>query len=109
MPSSKETDEEKPVDKALLPKPVPTAPNCMMDDEDVANTEFAYSDRAPEDWVISGPLGYDSAFGKGRHFETWQEATAWAETFYGKRLKGRKPDEPGSTGRWAFVIRGPRG
>jgi hypothetical protein len=80
----------------------------MMDDADVENIEFAYSDRAPEDWVSSGPLGNDF-FGPGRYFETWPEAEAWAREFYGKRFKGRKPDEPGSAGRWAFVIRGPRG
>lgn len=100
-------EEEKPVDKDLLPV-YPSIPSILMDDEAVERTEFSYSDRAPEDWVISGPLG-DSGKGKGRPFDTWADAEAWAREFYGYRFKGRKPDEPGSLGRWAFVIRGPRG
>lgn len=96
-------EEEKRVDPALLP-PQPVAPNCMMDESDVENTEFAYSDRAATDWVSSGPLG-EGGHGKGRLFETWDEAEAWARDFYKWRFRGRKPEEPGCHGRWAFVIR----
>lgn len=95
------------VDPALLP-PMPRAPDCMMDENDVENTEFDYSDRAPDDWVSSGPLG-DSGFGRGRPFEDWDAAEAWARKFYGWRYRGRKAEEPGCLGRWAFIIRGPRG
>lgn len=102
--------EEKPVDKNLLPI-VPSEPTCMMDDAAVENTEFVYSDRGPDDWVSSGPLGDFGVWRKNteRHFDNWDEATAWAKGFYGVRFKGRKPDEPGCAGRWAFVIKGPRG
>lgn len=83
-------------------------PDAGMDDSEVEATEFYYSDRAPEDWVISGPLGM-AGHGRGRHFSTWADAEHWARPFYGKRYKGRLPDEPNSGGRWAFLVKGPRG
>ena len=83
-------------------------PNAGMADGEVEETEFFYSDRAPEDWVISGPLGA-GGHGRGRPFFTWLEAESWARCFYGGRYKGRLPDEPNSGGRWAFLVKGPRG
>jgi len=87
---------------------MPAAPHLGMDADEVENTEFAYSTRAPEDWVISGPLG-ESGHGRGRPFFSWDDAETWARHFYGARFRCRKPDEPNSGGRWAFVIKGPRG
>jgi hypothetical protein len=108
--TDKKDDEEKPLSSALLSllPPQPVVPTVLMDDDEVEATEFLYSDRAPTDWVVSGPLG-ESGFGKGRDFPTWEAAEEWAKDFYGWRFRGRKPDEPGSHGRWAFVIKGPRG
>ncbi len=83
-------------------------PDIGMDDSEVEQTEFFYSDRAPEDWVISGPLG-ESGHGRGRYFPTWRDAEQWARGFYKVRFKGRLPDEPNSGGRYAFLIKGPRG
>ncbi len=87
---------------------VPTTPDALMSDEEVEAADFGYSIRAPEDWVISGPLGGDG-FGRGRHFMTWPEAEAWGREFYGPRFKGRLQDEPGCAGRWALLVKGPRG
>ena len=86
--------------------PVPT---ICMEDEDVERTEFEYSTRAPEDWVSSGPLGPEGS-GRGRPFDTWEQAERWAKSFYGSRLKGRVPDaQRDGHNRWAFLIKGPRG
>lgn len=90
------------------PEDAPLVPECWMDDEQVASLEFVYSDRAPDDWVISGPLG--GAKGRGRRFQSWGAAELWARKFYGARLKGKVQEAftPDGT-RWAFLIRGPRG
>jgi hypothetical protein len=82
-------------------------PHMGMADDEVETTEFFYSDRAPEDWVVSGPLG-ENGHGNGRSFATIGEAEKWARGFYGWRFKGRLPDE-GFGGRWAMLVRGPRG
>jgi len=110
MSDDKKDDEEKPLPAGLLSllPPPPPCPTILMEDDEVEHTEFHYSDRAPDDWVISGPLG-ENGHGKGREFDTWDQAEAWAREFYGWKFRGRKPDEPGSHGRWAFVIKGPRG
>lgn len=80
-----------------------------MEDDDVERSEFEYSTRAPEDWVISGPLGRESS-GFGRYFDTWEAAEEWARGFYDKRLKGRVPEaQRDGHNRWAFLIKGPRG
>jgi hypothetical protein len=101
-------EEDKPVDPELLPPP-PAFPTIEMDEAAVEATEFGYSIQGPDDWVIGGPLGEGMEEVRGRWFETWPEAEAWAREKYGPRLKGRKPEEPGSGRRWAFIIRGPRG
>ena len=107
--------EEKPIARDLLPN-VSSFPDCGMDEVAVENTEFDYSIRAKEDWVIDGPLGVETEeaavagkFRNQRWFETWEDAEVWARKTYGKRLKCRKPSEPGDLRRWAFIIRGPRG
>jgi hypothetical protein len=83
-------------------------PEYWMDDDEVEGVAFNYSDRHPDDWVISGPLG--RAKGPGRRFPSWGAAERWAREFYGSRFKGRVVEAytPEST-RWAFLIRGPRG
>lgn len=106
--SNEEPEVEKPIDPSLLP-PMPAFPDITMGDGAVESTEFTYSDRAADDWVVGGPLGEGMETARGRWFDTWADAEAWARAKYGARLKGRKPDEPGSGRRWAFIIRGPRG
>lgn len=88
--------------------PSATVPDIGMEDADVEATEFEYSTRGPSDWVSSGPLG--DAPGRGRRFDTWEAAEAWARGFFGKRLKGRIPEaQRDGANRWAFLIKGPRG
>lgn len=83
-----------------------STPEYWMGDAEVEDLAFEYPDRAPEDWVISGPLG--NARGPGRSFRSWGAAERWAREFYGDRLKGRIQEAQEGT-RWAFLIRGPRG
>lgn len=90
-----------PVDEELPPLAVPT---IDTDDEDIGNLEVEYSDRAPDDWVASGPLG--EARGPGRRFADWGAAERWARRFYGQRFKGRVTGAPEDSLRWCFVIRG---
>jgi hypothetical protein len=83
-------------------------PEYWMDEAELETLEFAYSDRHPNDWVISGPLGH--ATGPGRRFRSWGAAERWAREFYGDRFKGRVQEAYTPEGtRWAFLIRGPRG
>lgn len=84
-------------------------PSCWMEDTDVEDTEFEYSTRHPDDWVISGPLGVYGK-GPGRCFAIWSHAERWARGFYGARYKGKILEAATDGGnRWAFLIRGPRG
>ncbi len=77
-----------------------------MEDDEVENADFDYSDRAPDDWVSSGPLGTHGA-GPGRRFMSWRTAEAWAREFYGVRYRGRIPEaQREGANRWAFRIRG---
>lgn len=83
-------------------------PEYWMDEAELEAVEFSYSDRHPDDWVSSGPLG--GAKGPGRRFRDWGAAEAWAREFYGSRFKGKVMEAYTPEGtRWAFLIRGPRG
>lgn len=81
-------------------------PTIDTDDEamDAGLVEVDYSDRAPDDWVSSGPLG--EARGAGRRFADWAAAERWARRFYGQRFKRRVDGWLEDSPRWAFVIRG---
>ena len=81
-------------------------PDIGMEDDEVEFTEFVYSTRHPDDWVISGPL---NGGGPGRKFDSWRAAADWARGFYGNKYKGPAfPPDDGAL-RWGFLIRGPRG
>ncbi len=81
----------------------PDAPDCLMTDDAVEAAEFSYSDRAPGDFVMGGPLGFDSNL-RGRWFETFAQALSWARTRYGPRLKRVLIN---NDDRYAFLIRPP--
>lgn len=105
-------DEELETTDELIPQEGPDyrTPESTMSDDEVEGTAWSYSDRAVDDWVISGPLG-DQPVGKGRWFRNWTIAEFWARTFYGDRVRGPVAElhSTPSLGRWGFVIRGPRG
>lgn len=111
---SNESETETPIDPNLVPS-IPMYPTLDMEAERVEATEFGYSIFNREtDFVIGGPLGEstklshaEGAFGDRRWFEDWAEAERWAKERYGDRLKGRKPNEPGDTRQWAFIVRKP--
>lgn len=92
----------------VFPEAEHRVPEYWMDETELETVEFVYSDRHPDDWVISGPLG--RAKGPGRRFLSWGHAERWARHFYGERFKGRVQEAftPEGT-RWAFLIKGPRG
>lgn len=93
-------------DDELADVPALEVPEYHLSDEEVEETEFTYSTRAPEDWVISGPLG-SLGGGPGRRFAHVKQAEAWARDKYGTRLKGRIPEATLNNGnRWAFLVRG---
>lgn len=82
-------------------KYLPRAPDIGMDDEDVEHTEFEYSVRAPDDYVVSGPLG--DGKGPGHRFNSVQAALIWlTRRIGGKRIKQRIT-EAEDYGRWAFL------
>jgi hypothetical protein len=83
----------------------PRTPEYHMDDEDVAGLDIDYSIRAPEDWVISGPLALGG--GPGRRFQNIEEAWGWVRERYGSRVRYRIPEATLRGGnRWAFLIKG---
>lgn len=96
----------------LLPYPQ-RGPTIDISDDEIGNRNFDYSFFNKEtDFVIGGPLGDESweawkagKFGKQRWFADWSDAIEWATKFYGARLKGRKPSEPGDTRKWAVIVR----
>lgn len=101
LPSAFDIEEEN--DDAPL-----TIPEHHMSDEEVEMMFVDYSTRAPEDWVISGPLGTHGR-GPGRRFDSMSQAWRWARNKYGPRLKGRIAEATLFGGnRWAFLIRGER-
>lgn len=79
-------------------------PTVYMNDDKLEFTKIDYSDRAPTDYVISGPIGNLNGGGPGKEFGTVEQAEAWAKDRFGSRLKG-KVKEAERGGRWAFLIR----
>lgn len=75
-----------------------------MEDDEVAGTQFEYSDRAPTDWVLSGPLGEEGG-GPGRRFDSLEDAENWVVAKHGDRVK-RAVTEAVLGNRWAYLIRG---
>lgn len=89
---------------------IPVIPDITVEDDEIENLNIDYSTRAPEDWVSSGPLG-PNGYGRGRHFDTWEDVERWGREFYGARYKGLKgtAEEREGQARWAILVRGPRG
>ena len=81
------------------------APDCNMDDEAVETAEFIYSDRAPTDFVISGPLGDTN--GRGRWFENMTLAVRYYRMKFGARFRGIIKEAEEFGGRYAFLITKP--
>jgi hypothetical protein len=79
-----------------------STPSYHLDDDEVAETAWDYSDRAPDDFVISGPL--PDGWGPGRPFESVARAARWCRLKYGYRFR-RMITEAESGGRWAALIR----
>lgn len=81
-------------------------PEYHLSDDEVASMDVAYSTRAKEDWVISGPLG-SLGGGPGRRFHTIKLAEKWVREKYGDRVKYRITEATTNSGnRWAWLIRG---
>ena len=60
-----ETDDDLPDE---LPEVAPDVPHCGMDDDEVERTEFQYSTRGPNDYIVSRPT---DLFGGPEHAERW--------------------------------------
>lgn len=103
LPSEPPEDE-----RDELPELTPPGPDITMSDDEVEETEFDYSDRHPNDWVLSGPLGSHGG-GPGRRFPSWSWAEQYAKGLHGDRVLRRIPEAALFGGnRWAFLIRGKR-
>ncbi len=81
---------------------IPDSPDCEMTDADVEAAQFKYSDRAPNDYVVSGPIGDTN--GRGRWFETHYRALRYYRMKFGDRFRGVVP-EAEQYGKYAFLIR----
>jgi hypothetical protein len=105
LPSDDEFDN--PSDGYDESQPLPlTTPEYHLSDDEVEALEIEYSIRAPEDWVISGPLGAHGG-GPGRRFINAQEAERWVREKYGDRVKYRIMEASNHHGnRWAWLIKG---
>lgn len=86
-------------------KETDSVPTHLMSDEIVGKIDFDYSTRGPGDYVISGPLT-GRGKGRGREFDTIDDAENWARQHFGNRFKYRIP-ESGKGGRWAILIAPP--
>lgn len=82
-------------------------PEYHMSDDDVEGLDIEYSTRAPEDWVISGPL--PNGGGPGRVMPNVKAAAKFVSEKYGDCVKGRIPEATKNNGnRWAYLIDGKR-
>lgn len=79
-------------------------PHGDLTDDELEAVEWDYSDRAPTDYVVSGPLG-EEGNGRGRWFASWEDAEWWALRTYGDRLKHPIPEANIYGDRWAFLVR----
>ena len=73
-------------------------------EEEVEATEWEYSDRAPTDFLVSGPLGADGV-GPGRVFASHRHAEIYVRSKYGTRVRRAAPEAEMDGERWAFLIR----
>lgn len=78
-------------------------PDCTMSDELVELAEFEYSERLPTDYVVSGPLGETN--GRGRWFETTEQALAYYRNRFGPRFRGLVKDAEIYGDKYAFIIK----
>lgn len=73
-----------------------------MSDDEVGALPVEYSTRAPTDYVVSGPIRYESN-GRGRVFASADVAEEWAREKFGARFRSRIVDAERG-GRWAMLI-----
>lgn len=67
---------------------------------------IAYSDRGPNDYILSGPLGAGTA--RGRRFDNLQEARNWILEHFSDRLRGEVTwNRQESNPQWFALIRPP--
>ncbi len=84
----------------------PSTPEYHHSDEEVEGMDIVYSIRAPEDWVLSGPLGVNGG-GPGRRFASAPDAEAHVRKLHGDRVMWRIREASNSScNRWAWLIRG---
>lgn len=79
-------------------------PGHELDDDEVESTEWSYSDRAPDDFLVSGPVG-EEGVGRGRWFPDDLEAARWVRERYGPRVRRRAPENEMEGLRWAYLIK----
>lgn len=80
-----------------------SVPVLDTEDNTIGVTSYNYSDRAPSDWIVSGPLTGFTAIYRGREFDTVKQAEEWCRWFYGPRFK-RMWITP-QPGMWSALIR----
>lgn len=76
-------------------EPAPEYPDVGMSDDEVERTEFRYSIRGPNDYVVSRATD---------EFRGPAHAERWARLRFGERYRGRV-QEAEEFGRYAFVVK----
>jgi hypothetical protein len=103
------TDDEdiKPLGEEAEEEVLPRVPDHSMSDEEVESLPIEYSTRAPDDYVVSGPLPHGN--GPGHRFSSVAAALIWlTRRVGGERIKQRIT-EAEEGGRWAFLVSPKRG
>jgi hypothetical protein len=82
-------------------------PSVELTEEEVEVTEWEYSDRAPTDFLVSGPIGAEGTewAGPGRAFSSHRHAEIYVRSKYGNRVRRAAPEAEMDGDRWAFLIR----
>lgn len=90
----------------LTPAEIRSIEDAAIDLPHVDGLELGvrYSDRAPGDYIVSGPIG--AGGGVGRRFDDADDARAWCVATYGPRLKDfRCQQVTAAAQRWVALIR----
>lgn len=98
VPTDEAIEDEE--NEELAPKVI--SPNIDTSEKELEHGEYEieYSDRGPNDIVLSGPLL--GGWGPGRFFQSRGAALVWATQKYGPGRVKKVKEQPG---RWAYLVK----
>ncbi len=97
-----EEEDIKPLGEEAEEEVRPRVPDHSMTDEEVETLPIDYSTRAPDDYVVSGPLPHGN--GPGVRFSSVGAALFWLTRRVGGNRIKQRIHEAEEGGRWAFLV-----